>query len=100
MTTTPPIIELRDVTKIYREGLTDHTVLDGAELRVDEGERVALLGRSGSGKSTLLNLLSGIDLPTAGEVLLGGTRPRPAHASASGRCSDATRSASSSSSST
>ncbi len=65
-----PILELRGVTKVYREGERQHTVLDRADLRVAEGELVALLGRSGSGKSTLLNLLSGIDLPTSGEVLL------------------------------
>ena len=66
-----PVIELRRVTKVYREGV-DHTVLHEADLRVEAGELVILLGRSGSGKSTLLNLLSGIDLPTAGQVLLHG----------------------------
>ncbi|MEE8522350.1 MAG: ABC transporter ATP-binding protein [Thermoanaerobaculia bacterium] len=71
--TDPPILELRGVTKIYREGELLHTVLDRADLKVASGEVVALLGRSGSGKSTLLNLLSGIDLPTAGEVWLQGT---------------------------
>jgi putative ABC transport system ATP-binding protein len=67
-----PVLELCGVTKTYREGERLHTVLDAADLRVAEGELVALLGRSGSGKSTLLNLLSGIDLPTAGSVRLRG----------------------------
>ena len=67
-----PVIELRRVTKVYREGLVDHTVLHEADLTVTAGETVILLGRSGSGKSTLLNLLSGIDLPSGGQVLLQG----------------------------
>jgi len=69
----PPVAEMRRVTKVYREGRRDHTVLRDADLRVAEGELLVLLGRSGSGKSTLLNLLSGIDLPTAGRILLRGT---------------------------
>jgi putative ABC transport system ATP-binding protein len=64
---------MRRVTKVYREGRRDHTVLHDADLQVAEGELLVLLGRSGSGKSTLLNLLSGIDLPTAGRILLRGT---------------------------
>lgn len=68
----PPILELRRVTKIYQEGSEEHVVLREADLVIAAGERVVLLGRSGSGKSTLLNLLSGIDLPTSGEVLLHG----------------------------
>ena len=67
-----PIAELRAVTKIYREGDRRHAVLQGVDLRILAGELVILLGRSGSGKSTVLNLLSGIDQPTGGEVLLGG----------------------------
>ena len=70
--TPQPVAELRAVRKTYREGSVDHVVLDGAELRLSAGERVVLLGRSGSGKSTALNLLAGIDLPDAGQVLLGG----------------------------
>jgi putative ABC transport system ATP-binding protein len=65
-------IELRSLTKRYREGEQLHTVLDGASARIAGGERVAILGPSGSGKSTLLNLISGIDLPDAGTVHVGG----------------------------
>ena len=68
----PPVLEVRDLYKSYREGDTDHSVLRGVSVRVRGGEFVALLGPSGSGKSTLLNLVSGIDTPDRGEVLLEG----------------------------
>ncbi|MEX0837072.1 MAG: ABC transporter ATP-binding protein [Gemmatimonadota bacterium] len=71
--TAGPAIELRDVRKGYREGDVDHVVLDGVDVSVAPAERVAVLGPSGSGKSTLLNLISGIDLPDAGTVRVGGT---------------------------
>ncbi len=70
---TGPVAELRDVSKTYLEGERRHAVLRHADLEVHDGELVVLLGRSGCGKSTVLNLLSGIDRPTAGEVLVGGT---------------------------
>ncbi|MEM7587470.1 MAG: ABC transporter ATP-binding protein [Acidobacteriota bacterium] len=70
-TQTEPIAALRSVTKTYREGSQDRTILHQVDLQTYPGELVMLLGRSGSGKSTVLNLLSGIDLPTAGEVWLG-----------------------------
>ncbi|AGC48647.1 ABC transporter ATP-binding protein [Myxococcus stipitatus DSM 14675] len=69
---TPPLVEIRDVTKSYAEGDTSREVLSGVKLELRRGEFVVLLGRSGSGKSTLLNLISGIDLPTRGEVLIDG----------------------------
>ncbi len=67
-----PLIQLTRVCKSYREGARQHRVLVDLDLRVPRGEAVALLGRSGSGKSTLLNLISGIDLPDSGEVLVAG----------------------------
>jgi len=67
-----PLVELRDVSKGYREGDTLHAVLSGAEMTLSQGEVAVLLGRSGSGKSTLLNLVSGIDLPDEGDVLVDG----------------------------
>ena len=69
-----PIAELRGVTKVYREGDREHAVLHDLDLRIYPNELLILLGRSGSGKSTVLNLLSGIDKPTRGEVLVGEAR--------------------------
>jgi putative ABC transport system ATP-binding protein len=69
-----PLVELRDVGKSYREGDRLHRVLHGVEARLGRGEITILLGRSGSGKSTLLNLLSGIDLPDEGEVIVDGMK--------------------------
>nr|WP_183326397.1 ATP-binding cassette domain-containing protein [Halomonas cerina] len=66
------MLECRDLTRVYREGPRDVTVLDGLELRVRAGERVAVVGSSGSGKTTLLNLLGGLDRPTRGEVRIAG----------------------------
>jgi len=60
------------LTRIYREGPQDVTVLDGLELEVRAGERVAVVGSSGSGKTTLLNLLGGLDRPSAGHVRIAG----------------------------
>ncbi len=68
-----PLVELRGVGKSYREGDLLHRVLDRVDARLSRGEITILLGRSGSGKSTLLNLLSGIDLPDQGEVIVDGT---------------------------
>jgi putative ABC transport system ATP-binding protein len=68
-----PLIQLRDITKSFREGERERSVLNGASLDIARGEWLFLLGRSGSGKSTLLNLLSGIDLPDQGEILIDGS---------------------------
>ncbi|MDC0159983.1 ABC transporter ATP-binding protein [Gemmatimonadales bacterium] len=67
-----PSIELIDVSKSYREGSRTHGVLADASTTILPGERVAILGPSGSGKSTLLNLVSGIDRPDQGRVIVGG----------------------------
>jgi putative ABC transport system ATP-binding protein len=66
------VIELRRVTKSFREGERDRVIFRDLDATISTGEKVALLGRSGSGKSTLLNLISGIDLPDRGEVLIEG----------------------------
>jgi len=68
----PPVLECRALRKVYREGPRELVVLDGVELSVAGGERLAIVGQSGSGKSTLLNMLGGLDLPTSGEVRVEG----------------------------
>src|SRR3972149_7608875 len=66
------LIELRDVVKRYESAAGTFTALKGVDLRVGEGEFVAVIGKSGSGKSTLINMITGIDRPTAGEVHVAG----------------------------
>ena len=65
-------LDLQGLYKSYFDGSGDHHILKGADLNVEKGETVAILGSSGSGKSTLLNLIAGIDLPDQGEVRIDG----------------------------
>jgi bicarbonate transport system ATP-binding protein len=77
---TNPFLVIEDVSKIYRTSDGLHTVLDGVNLSVYEGEFICLIGHSGCGKSTLLNMVSGFNAPTTGEVRLQNqtiTRPGP-----------------------
>jgi putative ABC transport system ATP-binding protein len=74
MSGAPPVVELRGVTRVFEEGAARRAVLSGADATIRPGEIAVILGRSGSGKSTLLNLVSGIDLPSAGEVIVDGVR--------------------------
>jgi putative ABC transport system ATP-binding protein len=67
-----PILEARDVTKVYALGRTSVEALKGVTMSVAPGEFVALMGPSGSGKSTLLQLLGGLDRPTTGSVVFEG----------------------------
>ena len=69
-----PLIETREVTRVYQMGTTQVTALDRVDVAVEEGEFVAIQGTSGSGKSTLLNLLGGLDRPNHGEVFFD-TKP-------------------------
>ncbi len=67
-----PLIHLHQVTKTYVEGDRRHRVLDGVDLDIQAGERVALLGPSGCGKSTLLNLIAGLDSVSSGQIVVDG----------------------------
>ncbi|GAA5523507.1 lipoprotein-releasing system ATP-binding protein LolD [Microbulbifer aestuariivivens] len=66
------VLACRALKKHYRQGSRDLHVLQGVELEVAKGERLAIVGSSGSGKSTLLNLLGGLDTPSSGEVWVSG----------------------------
>lgn len=63
-----PLLELRDLSKVYQEGQQTRAVLSNVNAQISRKEFVVLLGPSGSGKSTLLNLISGIDVPSGGQV--------------------------------
>ena len=67
-----PLIEMRKVVKTFRNAAGEFTVLKGIDTSFYEGEFVAVTGKSGSGKSTLVNMITGIDRPTSGEVLVSG----------------------------
>lgn len=66
------ILELHHVDKVYGEGDSQVRALKDVNLRVKEGEFIAIVGTSGSGKSTLLNLVGGLDTPTGGEIRVKG----------------------------
>src|SRR5918997_7020118 len=66
------VVSARGLVRTFGEGRSARRVLDGADLEVEPGEVVAVLGRSGSGKSTLLHLLGGLDRPEAGVVEIAG----------------------------
>ncbi len=68
----PPVVEARGIAKSFFEGDRERLVFSDLSARFNAGETTVIIGRSGTGKSTLLNLLSGIDLPDAGCVLVDG----------------------------
>lgn len=67
-----PLIELKDIYKVYQMGEEEVRASDGVSLTICRGEFVAIVGKSGSGKSTLMNIIGALDVPTSGEYLLGG----------------------------
>ena len=70
--TAMPMIEVKDVKKIYKVGATALHALDGVSFTVEEGEFCCIVGRSGSGKSTLLNLMAGLEPVTSGQIIIAG----------------------------
>ena len=66
----PPLLELRQVTKVYGEGDAAVHALRGVDLAIQKGEFVAILGTSGCGKSTAMNILGCLDTPTSGTFRL------------------------------
>jgi putative ABC transport system ATP-binding protein len=67
-----PVIEARDLNKVYRVGDNTIRALNGVSLTIHEGEYLSIIGASGSGKSTLMQMLGCLDVPTSGEIILDG----------------------------
>jgi lipoprotein-releasing system ATP-binding protein len=70
--TIKPVLECRNITKVFHDGKLNVDVLRGTNLAVQQSELLGILGVSGAGKSTFLHILGGLDVPTSGEVLIAG----------------------------
>jgi len=73
MTTLEAMIDMHGIVKTFKNAAGEFTALRGVDLTINRGEFVSIVGKSGSGKSTLLNMITGIDHPTKGRVIIGGT---------------------------
>ena len=73
MSTPEAMIDMHGIVKAFKNAAGEVTVLKGIDLTIYRGEFVSLVGKSGSGKSTLLNMITGIDHPTQGRMVIGGT---------------------------
>jgi putative ABC transport system ATP-binding protein len=67
------MLELENITKVYKAGQTEVPALRGISCRIESGEMVSIVGPSGSGKSTLMNIIGCLDKPTSGQYRLDGT---------------------------
>jgi putative ABC transport system ATP-binding protein len=76
---TPPLIEMRDVVKVYSTAAGDFPALKGINMLVRSGEFMGVIGKSGAGKSTLLNMITGVDHLTAGEVVINNAASISVH---------------------
>lgn len=72
MTTVNPVLDVRAISKSYRQGRSEVHALREVSLRLETARSLAVMGRSGAGKTTLLNLLAGLDHPTRGEIWIAG----------------------------
>jgi ABC-type lipoprotein export system ATPase subunit/CRP-like cAMP-binding protein len=85
MTSNPPpqpLIEIKNLRKVYKTPAGDFTAVNGINVEVQRGEFVAIIGKSGSGKSTFINMITGIDHPTSGEIIINGA---PVHSFSEGQ---------------
>lgn len=73
MSSAEAMIDMHGVVKKFKNAAGEFTVLKGVDLTINRGEFVSIVGKSGSGKSTLLNMITGIDHPSHGKVIIGGT---------------------------
>src|ERR671918_2993324 len=67
-----PLIEIKNLRKVYQTPAGDFTAVNGINVEVQRGEFVAIIGKSRSGKSTFINMITGIDRPTSGEIIING----------------------------
>ena len=77
-----PLIEIKNLRKVYQTPAGDFTAVNGINVEVQRGEFVAIIGKSGSGKSTFINMITGIDRPTSGEIIINGA---PVHSFSEGQ---------------
>lgn len=80
-----PVLCCQQVNKVYHQGPIEVPVLSSVSMRIERGERVAIVGASGSGKSTLLNILGGLDVPGSGKVWVAGEELSSLNADERGR---------------
>lgn len=73
MTSADAMIDMHGIVKTFKSAAGEFTALKGIDLTINQGEFVSIVGKSGSGKSTLLNMITGIDHPTSGQMIIDGT---------------------------